>query len=59
MWPDGPYFRCRAKNRFTCVERFFSRIKRWRGIASRFDKYAVVYRDGIVLAAIVDWLKQT
>jgi putative transposase len=41
------------------IERFFNRIKHWRGIASRYDKYAVVYRGGIVLAAIVDWLKQS
>ena len=46
------------KNR-NVVERFFNRIKHWRGIASRFDKYAVVYRGGIILAAIVDWLKQS
>lgn len=39
------------------VERFFNRMKHWRGLASRYDKYAVVYRGGIVLAAIVDWLK--
>lgn len=39
------------------VERFFNRMKHWRALASRYDKYAVVYRGGIVLAAIVDWLK--
>lgn len=38
------------------VERFFNRIKHWRGIATRYDKHAVVYRGGIVLAAILDWL---
>lgn len=41
------------------IERFFNRIKHWRGIASRYDKHAVVYRGGIVLAAIVDWLKHS
>ena len=41
------------------VERFFNRMKNWRGLASRYDKHAVVYRGGIVLAAIVDWLKQS
>ncbi len=35
----------------------FNRMKHWRALASRSDKYAVVYRGGIVLAAIVDWLK--
>ena len=39
------------------IERFFNRIKHWRAIASRYDKHAVVYRGGIVLAAILDWLK--
>ena len=35
------------------VERFFSRIKQWRGIATRYDKHARNYRAGIVVAAIV------
>ena len=39
------------------VERFFNRMKHRRAIASRYDKHATVYRGGIVLAAIVDWLK--
>ncbi len=41
------------------AERFFNRIKHWRGLASRFDKHALNYRGGVVLAAIVDWLKQS
>lgn len=44
------------KNR-NVVERFFNRMKHWRGLASRYDKRATVYRGGIVLAAIVDCLK--
>ena len=39
------------------VERFFNRMKNWRGLASRFDKHALVYRGGVVLAAILDWLR--
>jgi transposase len=27
------------------VERFFNRMKNWRGLASRYDKYALVYRE--------------
>jgi transposase len=46
------------KNR-NVVERFFNRMKHWRGLASRFDKHAVNYRGGVVLAAVVDWLKQS
>lgn len=41
------------------VERFFNRVKHWRAIASRYDKHAIVYRGGILLAAIVDWLKHS
>jgi len=44
------------KNR-NVIERFFNRMKHWRAIASRYDKHATVYRGGIILAAIVDWLK--
>jgi putative transposase len=39
------------------VERFFNRMKNWRGLASRYDKLAVVFRGSVVLAAIVDWLR--
>jgi transposase len=35
------------------VERAFNRLKQWRAIATRYDKYARNYRAGIVLAAIV------
>lgn len=44
------------KNR-NVIERFFNRIKHWRAIATRYDKHAVVYRGGIVMAAILDWLR--
>jgi transposase len=35
------------------VERGFNRIKHWRGIATRYDKYALTYLGGLTLAAIV------
>ena len=35
------------------VERSFSRLKQWRGIATRYDKYAMTYLGGVTLAAIV------
>ena len=35
------------------VERFFNRAKNLRGLASRYDKVAVVFRGSVVLAAIV------
>lgn len=39
------------------VERFFNRMKNWRGLASRYDKLATVFRGSVVLAAIIDWLR--
>ena len=35
------------------VERSFNRFKHWRGIATRYDKYALTYLGGLTLAAIV------
>jgi transposase len=43
------------KNR-NVIERAFNQLKNWRGIATRYDKHALVYRGGVVLAAIVLWL---
>ena len=39
------------------VERFFNRMKNWRGLASRYDKHALIFRGSVVLAAILDWLR--
>ena len=39
------------------VERAFNKIKDWRGLATRYDKHALIYRGGMVLASIVLWLK--
>jgi transposase len=39
------------------VERSFNALKNWRGLATRYDKLAVVYRGGAVLAAILAWLR--
>jgi putative transposase len=35
------------------VERGFNRLKQWRGIATRYDKYALTYLGGVLLAATV------
>jgi transposase len=43
------------KNR-NVVERAFNHFKNWRGLATRYDKHALVYRGGAVLAAILLWL---
>ncbi len=43
------------KNR-NVVERSFNRLKNWRGLGTRYDKHALIYRGGMVLASIVLWL---
>ncbi|HET9829251.1 MAG TPA: IS5 family transposase [Nocardioidaceae bacterium] len=40
------------------VERSFNDHKQWRGLATRYDKLATIYRGGVVLRAIVLWLRQ-
>jgi transposase len=45
------------KNR-NVVERSFNDHKQWRGIATRYDKLAAVYRGGVVLRAITIWLRE-
>lgn len=35
------------------VERGFNRLKHWRGVATRYDKYAFTYLGGVTLAALV------
>lgn len=38
------------------IERAFNGFKHWRGLATRYDKHATVYRGGLVLAAALLWL---
>ncbi|MCF3124022.1 IS5 family transposase [Streptomyces arenae] len=40
------------------VERCFARLKQFRAIATRFDKLAVRYRAGVVLALLILWLRE-
>ena len=40
------------------IERSFNDHKQWRGIATRYDKLATVYRGGVVLRALLIWLRQ-
>ena len=37
------------------VERSFNAIKQWRALATRYDKLALTYPGGVVLAAILTW----
>lgn len=49
-------FDARAYQGRNVVERGFNLLKNWRGIASRYDKHAQIYRGALILAAIVIWL---
>jgi len=40
------------------VERAFADTKQWRGLATRYDKHALIYRGAAVLRAIIAWLKR-
>jgi transposase len=39
------------------IERRFNHIKQWRGIATRYDTLATVYRAAVVLNAVITWTK--
>ncbi len=39
------------------VERCFARLKQFRAMATRFDKLAARYRAGVVIAALILWLR--
>lgn len=38
------------------VERNFNDVRQWRGLATRYDKLAIVYRAAAVLRTITLWL---
>jgi putative transposase len=39
------------------IERGIAVLKQWRAIATRYDKHALTYRGGLVLAATLMWLR--
>lgn len=39
------------------VERGFNLLKQWRGLATRYDKLATIYRSAVVLHAVTTWTK--
>lgn len=39
------------------IERAFNQLQNWRAIATRFNKHALTYRDGLILTAILMWLR--
>ena len=48
---DAPTYKGR-----NVIERSFNDHKQWRGIATRYDKLATLYRGAVVLRAITIWL---
>ena len=38
------------------VERFFNKLKQFRGIATRFDKLATTFLAGVMLVCVLIWL---
>jgi transposase len=52
-----PLFDPATYRRRNVVERCVNRLKQWRGIATRYDKRAENYRSGVLLAAIVLWMR--
>jgi transposase len=45
------------KNR-NVIERRFCDVKQWRGLATRYDKHAIVYRAAVLIQATIAWAKQ-
>jgi len=39
------------------VERSFALLKQWRGLATRYDKYAINYRAAVTISAVLTWLR--
>lgn len=53
-----PTFDAAAYKGRNVVERCFNDHKQWRGLATPYDKLAVVYRGGVVLRSVMIWLRQ-
>ena len=53
-----PNFDAAAYQGRNVIERSFNDHKQWRGLATRYDKPATIYRGGVVLRAITVWLRQ-
>ena len=51
-----PAFDAKTYKGRNVIERSFNDHKQWRGIATRYDKLAAVYRGAVVLRAITIWL---
>lgn len=40
------------------IERRFAALKQWRGIATRYDKLAILFRAAAILNAVIAWTKR-
>jgi transposase len=40
------------KNR-NVIERQYCHLKQWRGLATRYDKHAIIYRAAVILNAVI------
>lgn len=49
---DGESYRGR-----NVIEHGYCRLKQWRGLATRYNKLAIVYRAAVVLNRVVAWLE--
>lgn len=45
------------KNR-NVIERQYCHLKQLRGLATRYDKHAIVYRAAVILNAVIAWTRQ-
>ena len=50
-----PAFDARDYKGRNVIERRFCHLKQWRGLATRYDKLATVYRAAAVLNAVIAW----
>src|SRR5215218_1840233 len=53
--PQGAVDRTAYRGR-NVMERAFHGFEVWRWLATRYDKHAIFYRGGLVLAAVLLWL---
>ena len=51
------YDRVDYKNR-NVIERAYCHLKQWRGLATRYDKHAIIYRAAVVLNAVIAWTRR-
>lgn len=58
--PGGrpPGFDAETYKQRNAVERCINRLKQWRGLAMRTEKFAIAYQAALHIAAILIWIRQ-